>query len=135
MLVSEVSHPYLGNMQICRREGLAVVLNISIHHDSILPNQHASQNGQNGRIRRPHLRQKGTSPLGKSVFVSIRAADALLQFSILQRSWGSTLIQRLGDSAVPFAAPRDPTLAYLGLGPYPAIVSDLAVGGSVKYIA
>lgn len=80
-------------------------------------------------------RKKGPSPLGKSVFVGMRAADVLLQFSILQRGWGSTLIQRLGGSVVPFAAPHDPTLAYLGLGPYPAIISALAVGSSVKHIA
>ncbi len=77
---------------------------------------------------------KGPSPLGKSLFVGLRAADAALQFSILQRGWGQSLIQSLGGSVVPFATPRDPSVAFLGLGPYPAIMSVLAAGSSVKHI-
>ncbi len=79
--------------------------------------------------------KKQPSPLGTSIFVGLRAADAVLQFSILQRGWGSQLIQSLGGSVVPFATARDPTLAYLGLGPYPAILSALALGSSTKHIA
>ena len=77
---------------------------------------------------------KDPSPLGKSIFVGLRAADAALQFSILQRGWGTSLIQRLGGSVVPFATPRDPSVAFFGLGPYPAIMSILAAGSSVKHI-
>ena len=48
---------------------------------------------------------KDPSPLGRSIFVGLRAADAVLQFSILQRGWGTSLIQRLGGSVVPFRHP------------------------------
>lgn len=80
-------------------------------------------------------RQKKASPLGTSIFVGLRAADTVLQYSILQRGWGSQLIQSLGGSVVPFATPRDPALAYFGLGPYPATLSALALGASAKHVA
>ncbi|CAF9915678.1 MAG: hypothetical protein ALECFALPRED_010300 [Alectoria fallacina] len=80
-------------------------------------------------------RKKGPSPLGTSIFVGLRAADAVLQFSILQRGWGSQIIESLGGTVVPFATPRDPALAYFGLGPYPAIISALALGASMKHVA
>lgn len=80
-------------------------------------------------------REKKPSPLGTSIFVGLRAADTVLQYSILQRGWGSQLIQSLGGSVVPFATPRDPALAYFGLGPYPAILSALALGASTKHVA
>ena len=77
---------------------------------------------------------KDPAPLGRSIFVGLRAADAALQFSILQRGWGRSLIQSLGGSVVPFATPRDPSLAFFGLGPYPAIMAALAAGSSLKHI-
>ena len=80
-------------------------------------------------------REKKPSPLGTSIFVGLRAADTVLQYSILQRGWGSQLIQSLGGSVVPFATPRDPAVAYFGLGPYPAILSALALGASTKHVA
>ena len=79
-------------------------------------------------------REKKSSPLGTSVFVGLRAADTVLQYSILQRGWGSQLIKALGGSVVPFTAPRDPALAYFGLGPYPAILSAIALGSFTKHI-
>ena len=79
-------------------------------------------------------REKKPSPLGTSIFVGLRAADAVLQYSIFQRGWGSQLIQSLGGSVVPFATPRDPVLVYFGLGPYPAILSALALGSSLKHV-
>lgn len=79
--------------------------------------------------------EKKSSPLGTSIFVGLRAADTVLQYSILQRGWGSQVIQSLGGRVVPFATPRDSALAYFGLGPYPAILSALALGASTKYIA
>ena len=77
---------------------------------------------------------KDPAPLAKAIFVGLRAADAALQFSILQRGWGTSLIQSLGGSVVPFATPRDPSIAFLGLGPYPAIMAALAAGSSLKHI-
>lgn len=83
----------------------------------------------------PQSREKKPSPLGTSIFVGLRAADTVLQYSILQRGWGSQVIQSRGGSVVPFATPRDPALAYFGLGPYPAIISALALGASTKHVA
>lgn len=80
-------------------------------------------------------REKKPSPFGTSIFVGLRAADAVLQYSILQRGWGSQAIQSLGGSVAPFATPRDAALAYYGLGPYPAILSALALGASTKHVA
>lgn len=77
---------------------------------------------------------KDPAPLAKAIFVGLRAADAALQFSILQRGWGTSLIQSLGGSVVPFATPRDPSVAFFGLGPYPAIMAALAAGSSMKHI-
>ena len=81
------------------------------------------------------ISEKEPSPLRTYVFVGLRAADTILQYSILQHKWGSQIIQSLGGSVVPFIAPRDFALAYLGLGPYPAILSAIALGSSTKQIA
>ena len=80
-------------------------------------------------------REKKPSPLGTTIFVGLRAADAVLQYSILRQGWGQQLVSILGGAAVPFAAPQDPTLAYVGLGPYPALIYTLALGSSVKHIS
>ena len=79
-------------------------------------------------------REKKPSPLGTSIFIGLRAADTVFQYSILQRGWGSQLIQSLGGSVVPVATPRSPALAYFGLGPYPAILSAMALGSFTKHI-
>lgn len=79
-------------------------------------------------------RTKGPSPLGTSLWVGLRAADTALQYSILQQGWGSSLVTSLGGSAVSFATPRDPSLAYWGLPPYPAIIVGLAAGASFKHV-
>ena len=79
-------------------------------------------------------REKKFSPLGTSIFVGLRAADTVLQYSILQRGWGSQFIKALGGSVVPFAPPREPALAYFGLGPYPAILSTLVLGSFTKHV-
>ena len=79
-------------------------------------------------------REKKPSPLGTSIFVGLRAADTVLQYSVLRRGWGSQLIQALGGTVVPFAAPRDPALVHFGLSPYPAILSAMALGSFTKQI-
>lgn len=80
-------------------------------------------------------RQKKPSPVGTAIFVGLRAADAVLQYNILQQGWGQQLVSTLGGAVVPFATPREPTLAYFGLGPYPALISALALGSSVKHVS
>lgn len=80
-------------------------------------------------------REKKPSPLGTALFVGLRAADAVLQYNLLKQGWGHQIVSNLGGAAVPFAAPRNPTLAYFGLGPYPALISALALGSSVKHVS
>ena len=80
-------------------------------------------------------REKKPSPAGTTIFVGLRAADAILQYNILQRGWGQQLVSTLGGAAVPFATPRDPALVYFGLDPYPALISALALGSSVKHVS
>ena len=80
-------------------------------------------------------REKKPSPLGTTIFVGLRSADAILQYNILQQGWGQQLVSTLGGATVPFATPRDPALAYFGLAPYPALISALALGSSVKQVS
>ena len=63
------------------------------------------------------------------------AAVTILQYSILQRGWGSQLIQSLGGSVVPFVTPYDPALVYFSLAPYPTFISALALRASTKHVA
>lgn len=59
-------------------------------------------------------RTKASSPLGTSLFVGIRAADALLQYNILRQGWGQDLIARLGGNAI---QPTDAARGAPGLHP------------------
>ncbi len=79
-------------------------------------------------------REKKFSLVGTSLFVGLRAADAFLQYSMFQQGWGTALVSNLGGAVVTFASPNDPALSYFGLGPYPALISALALGGSLKQI-
>ena len=80
-------------------------------------------------------RDKKPSPLGTSVFVGLRAADAVLQYGLLRKGWAMDIVSKLGGSVFPFATPRDPSLNYLGLAPYPALIAALAAGSASKHIA
>lgn len=73
-------------------------------------------------------------PLGTALFVGLRAADTALQYSIFQQGWGNNLITALGGATIPFVTPRDPALAYFGLAPYPALITGLALGSSIKHV-
>ena len=79
-------------------------------------------------------REKKFSLAGTSLFVGLRAADTVLQYSIFRYGWGSALVSSLGGTAVTFASPTDSTLSNLSIGPYPALISALALGSSLKHI-
>ena len=81
-----------------------------------------------------YSREKKFSLVGTSLFIGLRAADALLQYSIFQQGWGAALVSSLGGSPVAFASPAESTLANFGLGPYPALITALALGSTLKNI-
>lgn len=73
-------------------------------------------------------RVKASSPLGTAIFLGLRSADVALQYSIFHAGWGAKLIQTLGGTAVQQAGPL-----YLGLTPYSALLTALAVGSTLKH--
>ncbi|KAL8708128.1 MAG: hypothetical protein Q9225_007655, partial [Loekoesia sp. 1 TL-2023] len=74
-------------------------------------------------------REKRPSPFGSTLFVGLRAADAVLQYSLLRQEWASDIVKTLGGIAVPTVGAGP-----LGLTPYGVTLSSLAVGASVKHI-
>lgn len=72
-------------------------------------------------------RVKASSPLGTALFLGLRSADVALQYSIFHAGWGVKLIQYLGGTAVPQTGSL-----YLGLTPYSAILTAMAVGSTLK---
>ncbi|KAL9015341.1 MAG: hypothetical protein Q9173_000051, partial [Seirophora scorigena] len=73
------------------------------------------------------LREKRPSPLGSTLFVGLRAADAVLQYHLLRQGWAHVAISALNGSTVPTTAAGP-----FGLTPYGTIISSLAVGASLK---
>jgi hypothetical protein len=97
------------------------------------------------RLARPIPRKKAL-PLGTSIFIGlrVRAADTALQYTLLSRTWGTTIIESLNgtiaprSNVIPFLTPYNSSshaLAFTGLGPYPALIVALAAGSSTKHIA
>lgn len=76
---------------------------------------------------------KGPSPLGTATLVGLRAADVLLQYSLLSRGWAASLVSRLGGQALSPLAPPG-TASLLGLQPYYAVALAMALGSSAKHI-
>ncbi|KAI4200129.1 MAG: hypothetical protein LQ350_004168 [Teloschistes chrysophthalmus] len=74
-------------------------------------------------------REKRPSPLGSTLFVGLRAADAVLQYSLLRQGWAADAVRSLGGVAVPTVGAGP-----LGLTPYGALLSVLAVGTSFKHV-
>ena len=77
-------------------------------------------------------RKKAPSPIGTSIFVGLRSADVALQYAILQRGWGAKLIEALGGRAI--QAPTDASDSILGLTPYAATISAMALGSTIKQL-
>ncbi|KAL9602779.1 MAG: hypothetical protein Q9219_001622 [cf. Caloplaca sp. 3 TL-2023] len=73
-------------------------------------------------------REKRSTPFGKTIFVGLRAADAVLQYHLLRQGWASDAVRTLGGNAVPTIGAGP-----LGLTPYGAIVTFLAAGSSFKH--
>jgi hypothetical protein len=72
-------------------------------------------------------RVKAPSPVGKSIFVGLRLADALWQFSFLNRGWASQLVSRLNDTPLPVTAALNGQLR-----PYYQILVTMALGSGIK---
>lgn len=86
-----------------------------------------------GKLRDNVSRIKEPSPLGKSLFVGLRAADVFWQYNLLTRGWGLRLIEKLGGQAVSPLHVFNP-LSVTRLQPYYGLVSLLSIGSSVKQI-
>lgn len=74
-------------------------------------------------------REKRPSPFGSTLFVGLRAADAVLQYSLLRQGWANNAVKALGGNALPTVGAGP-----LGLTPYGLILTSLAVGASIKHI-
>lgn len=87
-------------------------------------------NNTDGRPKSNRLasRVKAPSPLGTAIFLGLRSANVALQYSIFHAGWGAKLIQALGGTVVPQTG-----RLYLGLTPYSAILTALALGSTLKH--
>ncbi|KAL8945901.1 MAG: hypothetical protein Q9222_007624 [Ikaeria aurantiellina] len=74
-------------------------------------------------------REKRPSPLGSTLFVGLRAADAVLQYHILRQGWATDAVTYLGGQAVPTVGAGP-----LGLTPYGAVLTALGAGTSFKHV-
>ncbi|KAL8924445.1 MAG: hypothetical protein Q9208_004053 [Pyrenodesmia sp. 3 TL-2023] len=74
-------------------------------------------------------REKWPSPLGSTLFVGLRAADAVLQYNLLRQGWAYEAVTALGGAAIPTVR-----AGQLGLTPYGTILTSLAIGSSLKHI-
>ncbi|KAK9388727.1 hypothetical protein V1515DRAFT_614736 [Lipomyces mesembrius] len=84
------------------------------------------------KLRDNVSRVKASSPLGTTIFVSLRAADVFWQYTILQRSWASKLIEHLGGNSVGLDRVLDPSTSQLQ--PYFMLVILMSLGSSLKHI-
>ncbi|KAI9767950.1 MAG: hypothetical protein M1839_004302 [Geoglossum umbratile] len=73
-------------------------------------------------------RVKGPSPFGTALFTGLRLLDPLLQYAIMTRGLGSSLIRLCGAGTVPLAA----TTNVLGLAPYQTVMLSLAAGSTIS---
>ncbi|KAL8745032.1 MAG: hypothetical protein Q9184_007923 [Pyrenodesmia sp. 2 TL-2023] len=74
-------------------------------------------------------REKRSSPLGSTLFVGLRAADAVLQYNLLRQGWAHEAVTALGGTAISTVG-----AGQLGLTPYGTILTSLAIGSSLKHI-
>ncbi|OJJ69785.1 hypothetical protein ASPBRDRAFT_208511 [Aspergillus brasiliensis CBS 101740] len=79
-------------------------------------------------------RRKDASPVGRSIFIGLRALDVWWQHHLLTRGWATQAIERLGGQSVPTS--QILTLnSFTGLQPYYSLVNLLSLGSSIKQIA
>ncbi|KAL8715110.1 MAG: hypothetical protein Q9220_001067 [cf. Caloplaca sp. 1 TL-2023] len=74
-------------------------------------------------------REKRPSPLGSTLFVGLRAADAVLQYHLLRQGWAAADVKYLGGQAIPTIGAGP-----LGLTPYGAMLTALGIGASFKHV-
>jgi len=79
---------------------------------------------------------KEPSPLGTTVFVGLRSLDPVIQYGILARGWGSSLLHRIGLSTLSAGLPTNTgtIIDKLNLSPYRLILLAMATGSSLKQI-
>ncbi|KAK4544194.1 hypothetical protein LTR36_004404 [Oleoguttula mirabilis] len=72
--------------------------------------------------------------LGIATFVGFRAADPFLQYGILTKGWGSSLIEKVGGGVLPEGPPLVTNTPFdvLGLSPYRSILFGMSVGSMLK---
>lgn len=76
-------------------------------------------------------RIKGSSPLGSTIFVGLRALDVFIQYGIIAKGYGALAITKLGGSVVDFSS--SPSI-FLGLPFWPLVIVGMAAGGALKQI-
>ncbi|KAI4287087.1 MAG: hypothetical protein L6R35_003660, partial [Caloplaca aegaea] len=80
-------------------------------------------------------REKRPSPFGTTLFVGLRAADAILQYHLLRHNWAHQAIRALhGVPITGVSSAAGGGGGLLGLTPYGTIISALALGSSLKQI-
>ena len=79
-------------------------------------------------------RQKSASPLGRAVFIGLRALDVWWQYRLLAGGWATQAIEKLHGHPVP-AAHILSSSNVTGLQPYYGLITLLSLGSSVKQIA
>lgn len=79
-------------------------------------------------------RRKNASPVGKAIFIGLRALDVWWQHNLLTRGWATQAIEWLGGQSV--SGSKILTSASVTtLQPYYGLVSLLSLGSSIKQIA
>ena len=79
-------------------------------------------------------RRKNASPVGKAIFIGLRALDVWWQHNLLTRGWATQAIEWLGGQSV--SGTKILTSASVTtLQPYYGLVSLLSLGSSIKQIA
>jgi protein-S-isoprenylcysteine O-methyltransferase Ste14 len=72
---------------------------------------------------------------GIATFVALRALDPVLQYGILGKGVGSTLLHKIGLDTLPAGPPNTGTfLDAFGLSPYRLILLSMATGSAFKHI-
>ncbi|RDH29012.1 NAD(P)-binding protein [Aspergillus welwitschiae] len=79
-------------------------------------------------------RRKDASPLGRGIFIGLRALDVWWQHHLLTRGWATRAIETLGGQAVSTSHIISST-NFTGLQPYYGLVNLLSLGSSIKQIA
>jgi len=77
---------------------------------------------------------KKDNPLGTGLFIGLRTADLWLQYGILAKGVGSSLIEKLGSSTLAHGPSliTDTVVDRLGLSPYRLILLAMATGSALK---